>query len=54
MERSNGLARNSVAAMMARDATTAEASLIHDDVAGRYSLKAVAQRPCPPAEGEEA
>jgi hypothetical protein len=34
------LYRSSVAAMMARRATSAEARLIHYDLAGRYSVKA--------------
>ena len=40
MERSYWLARNSVAQMMARKATTAESRLIHMELAGRYSIKA--------------
>ena len=53
MDRSYWLARNSVAAMMARNATTAEARLIHYEMAGRYSIKAAAASPPDPwAEGE--
>ncbi len=48
MERNYWLARNSVAAMMARQATSAEARLIHYEMAGLYSLKAAgAARRCP-------
>ena len=47
------LRRNKAAAAMARDATDAEARLIHFDLAGRYSLMA-AKSDAPfllPAEG---
>src|SRR3546814_14933500 len=40
MEHDYWLRRMSVASMMARKATTAEARLIHYDLAGRYSVRA--------------
>jgi hypothetical protein len=40
MEKQYWLRRSSVASMMAREATSAEARLIHYDLAGRYSVKA--------------
>lgn len=40
MEQDYWLRRSSVAAMMAREATSAEARLIHYDLAGRYSVRA--------------
>ena len=40
MEHDYWLRRMSVASMMARKATTAEARLIHYDLAGHYSVKA--------------
>lgn len=40
MEKKYWLRRNKAAAAMAREATSAEARLIHFDLAGRYSLMA--------------
>ncbi|PWG01696.1 hypothetical protein DF286_01540 [Sphingosinicella humi] len=40
MDRNYWLRRSSVASMMAREATSAEARLIHYELAGRYSAKA--------------
>ena len=40
MDRKYWLHRSSVASMMARKATSAEARLIHYELAGRYSAKA--------------
>ena len=40
MEKKYWLRRNKAAAAMARSATSAEARLIHFDLAGRYSLMA--------------
>ena len=48
MERAYWLNRNSVAAMMARKATSAETRLIHLELAGRYSVKAAAAPPLSP------
>ena len=54
MERTYWMARNSVAAMMARKATAAEARLIHYEMVGRYSIKAAAAPPCPWSSGPSA
>jgi hypothetical protein len=40
MEKAYFLARGRAAAIMARNAVTAEARLIHYEMAGRYSIKA--------------
>ena len=49
MEKTYWLRRQHAAVAMARAATTAESRLIHYDLAGRYSLRAVrAVRPGPP------
>jgi hypothetical protein len=59
MEKKYWLRRNKAAAAMARGATSAEARLIHFDLAGRYSLMAAkCERPFlllgegPASEGE--
>jgi hypothetical protein len=42
MEQEYWLSRKRASVRMARDATSSEARLVHYDLAGRYSLKAVA------------
>jgi len=41
MEQAYWLSRKRASVQMARDATTSEARLVHYDLAGRYSLKAM-------------
>jgi hypothetical protein len=41
MEQAYWLGRKRASAQMARDATSSEARLVHYDLAGRYSLKAM-------------
>ena len=41
MEQADWLSRKRTSLGMARDATSAEARLVHYDLAGRYSLKAM-------------
>ena len=47
MDSNYWLRRSSVASMMAREATSAEARLIHNELAGRYSAKASSGGPGP-------
>lgn len=60
MEKKYWIGRKRAAAAMARQATSAEARLIHYDLAGRYSIKAAHSLPfmlpreSRPAEGERA
>jgi hypothetical protein len=48
MEKAYYLARGKEAATMARNAATAEARLIHFEMAGRYSIKAASVRQSSP------
>ena len=60
MENGYWMGRNRAAAAMARNAFTAEARLIHYDLAGRYSIKAantlpfLVRRKSPATAGEQA
>lgn|GEM_PF-1945544 len=60
MEKKYWIGRKRAAMAMARAATTAEARLIHYDLAGRYSIKAAADTPFmvprkgPATQGEQA
>jgi hypothetical protein len=47
MEKTYWLRRQHAAVAMARAASTAESRLIHYDMAGRYSLRAVRATACP-------
>jgi len=54
MEQSYWLGRKRAAGVMARKATSAQARLIHFELAGRYSIRAAHCEPAPLSPGEEA